>query len=246
MEKILRDRIATVPVGTNELSEDWVLSPAAPGPLAAFQVDYQAVTLLETPLIVRREMHLFTSSETLRLVLGLCLSGPSAARDYLIRLSTFQREPKVDEIQALDLQPGAVGFCWSWEKDGSSAHAAFSRHNLVASLAGRLSTVRSTARALDDSVRGLKTSPPTPGGTGTSSQRLGTVAPGARLELPVKDTPGTQLFFIGSGGAVNRDPAQTGRYYYRAGLKPGLQKLEAFQVGRGLLPERTSFEIEIG
>ncbi len=245
MEKILRVRIAPVPVSTEEVSEDLVLSPGAPGPLAGFQVDYEAVTLIETPLTVRRQMHLFDSSETLRLVLALCLSGPTAAREYLIRISGFQREPSPDAIQELDLRPGAAGFCWSWDADGSSAYAAFARHNLVASLEGRLSTVRAIARAIDDSVRGVKTIPTMQAGPGTNPQRLGPVAPGARLDLPTTDIPNTQLFFVGSGGAVNRDPAQAGRYYYRAGLQRGLQKLEAFRVGRGLLPVRTPIEIKI-
>lgn len=246
MEKILRERFAREPGSAELLAEDFVLEVGRAGPLATFRTDHEEVALLERPLMVRRELQLFSEAETLRAVLYLCLEGPAVARDWLFAVSSaFQREPQAEAIQPLDLGPGAVGFCWAWTEDGSAAYAAFARYNVVLTLDGRLATARATALALDRMVRELKTAPAGIASAQIETRAVGRVAATGRLDLPLTDEPGTHLFFLATGGAVNREPTAPGRYYFRGGLKPGTHTVDALRVGRGLLPHRTRLTVEI-
>jgi len=246
MEEILRKRFAREPKG-ELLAEDFIFEVGREGPLAGFRIDHADVALIERPLAVRRESHLASEAEVLRVVLYLCLEGAAIAHDWLFAVgSAFQREPEPEAIQSLDLGPGTVGFSWAWSADGSAAFAAFVRHNVVVTLDGHLDTIRATVFSLDRALRGLKTTPiggrPTP----PEARTVGRIAAGGRLDLPFTDEPGMNLFFVATGGAVNRDPALPGRYYFRAGLERGTHTVESLRVGRGLLPQRTRLTVEIG
>ena len=246
LNQILRELVTSDAGSSNVLAQDFVLEVGHTGPLASLSIDSEQVSVLENPLAVRRELQLFTESEALRVVLGLCLEGPGAAREWLQNEgSAFQREPKAEDIQKLKLDQGATGFYWSWLADGSLAFAAFARHNFMATLNGRLATIHAVAAAIDHDVCALKTIPVSEIAQ-IEARSVEHIAAGGRFDLPVSDAPESQLFFIATGGAVNRDPAASGHYYYRAGQHQGRHTIDILRVGRGLLPERTRVSIQIG
>jgi hypothetical protein len=72
------------------------------------------------------------------------------------------------------------------------------------------------------------------------------VEAGSRLALgaPVS-LPDDSLFFLATGGSINRDPDRTEERYFRAGLEKGTFQITAFYVGRGLVPVVEKLDVEV-
>ncbi len=230
------------------MTSDFVFAPGELPSLREFRVEHEEVDLLESPLAVNRRVFLSHGSDTLRIEFALCLGGFDAAVGLLFqRAAAFQREPLEQAIVDIARTSGVgdVGLAWSWgERDGE---AGFVRHNVMVFLHGRHETLLRQAREVDAALSRQTT-------TASHSLRAETlfesgaalaVAAGDRVDLGEPLSRDAKHFFLATGGSVNRDPGDPSRHYYRAGLKPGDHVIDAYRVGRGLLPAQQTIRVTI-
>jgi hypothetical protein len=197
---------------------------------------------------VSRRVFLSHGSDTLRIEFALCLGGFEAAVGLLFqRAAAFEREPLEQGIVDIARASGVgdVGLAWSWgERDGE---AGFVRHNVMVFLHGRHETLLQQARELDAALSRQSTA-------ASRTQQAEAVfdgrdalavAAGGRAELGATLSRDAKHFFVATGGAVNRDPADPSSHYYRAGLTPGHYVIDAYRVGRGLLPVQQTIRVTI-
>jgi hypothetical protein len=236
---------------TVSLTADFRFVPAEHASLREHKVVHEEVDVLEKPLAVDRVLLLSQGSDSLQLELALCLDGPAAAAELLFnRLEAFQREPQSDAVRDLAALAPGVGepaVAWSWGQEDRNGVAGFVRHNVMALLQGRFDTLPAQAREIDAA---LARTPAGAGGTGAVEQASFEpatlrVPSGGRLELGLPLRQGERHFFIASGGAVNRDPQDSQRHYFRAGLAKGPARITVLRVGSGLLPSRQILHITI-
>ena len=237
----------------SSLTGDFRFVPAEYMSLREYRIEHEEVFVLEKPLAVDRLYFLTFDSESLQIEFALCLEGTAAATELLFRRAeSFQREPDVEAVRDLALADGIgdVGMAWSWDKVGRHGVAGFVRYNVLVFLQGRYETLLQQARELDVALTS------TPAGAGLSQtaepsfafaapETALRVAPGGRVDLGVPLWSGEHHFFIASGGAVNRDPKEPTRYYFRAGLGKGPQLVTTLRVGAGLLPAHQTIRITI-
>jgi hypothetical protein len=230
------------------MSSDFVFSTADQASLREFRVEHEEVDLLESPLAVDRRLFLSHGSDTLRIEFALCLQGFGAAVDLLFqRTASFERDPPEQAVVDIARRAGVgdVGLAWSWgERNGE---AGFVRHNVMVFLHGRHETLLQQAREIDEALLRERTasSRSAPVDSLFDSGDSLSVVPGGRVDLGEPSSPDARHFFIASGGSVNRDAAKPSLHYYRAGLVPGEHLIEAYRVGRGLLPAQQAIRVTI-
>ncbi|HEX3140354.1 MAG TPA: hypothetical protein VHQ87_09875, partial [Rhizobacter sp.] len=238
------------PTGTQpkpRMAGDFVFSPADYPSMRGHQIEHEELDLLEFPLAVERRVFLSQGSDTLRLEFALCLQGFGAAVDLLFhRAAAFQREPLEHAVVDLARTEGVgdVGFAWAWgDRDGE---AGFVRHNVMVFLHGRHETLLQQAREIDAAlVRQATTAQAAPEEKLFAVGDRLAVSPGDRVDLGVPSAPEARHFFMATGGSVNLDPIEPARHYYRAGLRPGNYLIEAYRVGRGLLPAQQTLRVTV-
>lgn len=230
------------------MTGDFVFSPSDFPSLREFRIEHEEVDLLESALAVERRVFLSHGSDTLRIEFALCLQGFGAAVGLLFqRAAAFQREPPEQAVVDLARTHGVgdVGIAWPWgERHGE---AAFVRHNVMVFLHGRHDTLLQQARELDAALSRQTTASshsPLAEALFAGAEALA-VAAGGRIDLGVPSLREAKHFFMATGGSVNIDPSDTTRYYYRAGLKPGVHVIEAYRVGRGLHPAHQTIRVTI-
>jgi hypothetical protein len=234
-------------------ADDFEFRPGDHASMHEFRIEHEEVSLLEKPLAVERRYFMSHGSDTLRIEFALCLEGFAAALELLFqRAGAFQREPADNAVVDLsrDYSIGDAGLAWAWGADERDGVAGFVRRNVLVFMQGRHSLLIDHASALDAALSRLGSTPSYDDGRAVffdvaGGERALTVAPGGRIDLGVPVPSGAQYFFTASGGSVNRDPAEPGRFYFRAGLDKGNHRVSAFLVGRGLLPARQTIPITI-
>lgn len=230
------------------MASDFVFSPGEHPSLQEFRVEHVEVDLLESPLAVSRRVFLSHGSDTLRVEFTLCLGGFEAAVGLLFqRAAAFEREPLEQALVDIARTGGVgdVGLAWSWgERDGE---AGFVRHNVMVFLHGRHETLLQQARELDAALSRQSTaaSRSQPAEALFDGPDTLAVATGGRVELGAPLSGDAKHFFVATGGAVNLDPADPTRPYYRAGLTPGDHVIDAYRVGSGLLPAQQTIRVTI-
>jgi hypothetical protein len=234
----------------SSISGDFRFDPAEIPALREYRIVQEDVDVLESPLGVDRLYDLASGRRQLRLELALSINGPAAALDLLFRrLAAFQRDPEENDVRDLAKLDGIgeVGVAWPWQGPDALGVVGFLRHNVVVMLQGLFEPAVQQARDLDAAIARASTGDK-PSMREEPSFELGervTTNPGGRLDLGLPVKGDERLFFITSGGSVNRDPNQPSRYYFRAGLTRGLQTVTVLRVGAGLVPARQTIRITI-
>jgi hypothetical protein len=234
------------------LADDFRFLPSGYPSLRDFRIDHERVDMLEMPLAVDIQYVLSRGTDGLQLEFALCIAGFAAAVDLLfLRAGAFQREPAdealVDLPQANSI--GDVGVAWRWGRDEADGVSGFVRHNVVVFMQGGYDALLQHAGALDAELERRATTtaysdsdaPLLDGNRGEAIK----LAPGGRIDLGLPVSPEARHFFVASGGAVNRDPTEPARFYYRAGLEKGTYLIRVFRVGHGLLPARQTIPVAI-
>jgi len=250
----LRDRFGTdYKMARPFLVEDYVFSPVEYPSLRDYRVEHEELNLLATPLAVDRYYFLSHGPDSLKLELTLCLSGSDAA-DHLLfeRAGAFEREPELEMVVDLARaeKVGDVGVAWQWGRDERDGVAGFVRHNVLVFIQGRYETLLEHSRAIDADLARHKTGPDAGDRAETlfeldGKESMLSVAPAGRIDLGVPTSPESPHFFLASGGSINRDPMDPGRYYYRAGIEKGTERVTMYRIGRGLIPDYQTIRISI-
>lgn len=237
------------------MARDFILDPGKLPSLESYEVEAESVRLLESPLAVQRHVDLRNKEDphkTIELDMVLCLSGHSDAVERMFwAIENFQREVSEDLISVHE-GLGDFGVAWAWEANEVPNMVAFVINNMVVTLyahfgdamvpAGiELSSMlpKETIDAYPDAEpRVFKAVRDTGGGAIE-------VDAGARLEIGEPPSDGETLFFLATGGAVNRDANAPEVRYYRAGLEKGHYEITVIRVGSGVVPAIERLEIEI-
>jgi hypothetical protein len=248
----LRERFGPKePDSRRVLGQDFEFSPSNYPSLKDFAVERNELELGEKPLAVTREYVIAYGMEGVQLELSLCLAGPAAAYELLFhRATSFQREPTpervVDVARKLDIGDAGVG--WQWDDREPDGVLGFVRFNVLAFMRGRFDRLQAFARELDADLSKRETRTEyadSPKLLFESAGRDGhATTAGARLDLGTSSN-GSTTFFVATGGSVNRDAAEPGLFYYRAGLAKGNYTIVAYRVGKGLLPDRQTMTVRI-
>jgi hypothetical protein len=234
----------------SSLAGDFRFQPSEIPALRDYRILQEEVDVLESPLAVDRLYDLASGRRQLKLELALSINGSVAAVDLLFRrLAAFQRDPEEKDVRDLAKLDGVgeVGVAWPWEGPDALGVVGFVRHNVVVMLQGLFEPVVQQARDLDAAISRTPTGDK-PSMTEEPSFALGeraSATPGGRLDLGLPMKSDERLFFITSGGSVNRDPNQPSLYYFRAGLTRGTQTVTVLRVGAGLVPARQTIRITI-
>ena len=234
---------------------DSVLDPKMLPLLEAYEVEAESVRLLESPLAVQRRVDLRSRDDrhkAIQLDTVLCLLSHSDAVERLFwAIESFQRDIPENSIAAHE-GLGDFGVAWAWEEDEAPNMVAFVRNNLVvtlyahhaeAMLPAAIELISMLPEETIDAYpeaepRVLKATRDRGGGAIE-------VEAGARLEIGEPPADGETLFFLSTGGSVNRDARAPEARYYRAGLEKGRYEITAIRVGAGLVPAIERLEIEI-
>ena len=250
----LRERFGPrEPVTRRLLAQDFEFSPDKYPSLREFKLERDELGMSEKPLAVNRSYVLARGPEGLQLDLSLCLDGPDAAFELLfLRAGAFQRVPDSDRLVDVSaaLQAGDAGVAWRWNERTSDGVLAFVRYNILVFMKGRFELLESFARELDADLSRLETRAEYGDSAAPVIEPVGTegtlAAPaGTRFDLGKPPRPEAQHFFTASGGSVNRDASEPGRFYFRAGLQKGNFSIVAYRVGKGLLPDRQTIPVRI-
>jgi hypothetical protein len=243
------------------IAEDFVFDPGAFTATRDLAAVHEEVFLEETPLAVLRQIHLEHGARPHTAVTLRCALCWNGFRDALTLLERFPRSfqraipPNAVVNTAERYGIGDAGVAWAWSGTGEPDVLAFVRNNVYASFTGHdaAEIVRLAARELDEAVTRLRTSGPyadAPTGALDEVRRrvpeVARVASGGRLDLGAVPTdPNTRVFFLSTGGSVNRSPERAEQWYYRAGATKGRHEIVAFRVGRGILPVRERLVVEV-
>ena len=243
------------------LGADYVFKPSLPA-AQAFKNVYERVLLEETPLAVRREIHLQHQEKphtNAKLTLALAWEGFAGAITLLERfVNGFQRAVPAEAVSSTVTRNeiGDFGVAWAWEKASQGPDVlAFVRFNVLVAITGHdteTGFITGLAEQIDRELRSLPTVPSYGDQAEGLLSRAMTQAPrvpaGGRLELgefATETKEGVTLFFLTSSGSVNRDPESPQKWYYRAGVERGAQEITLYRVGKGILPLRERLRVEV-
>lgn len=239
------------------LASDFAFEPSGLSTLGAYGAVAQTVDLIESPLAILRHVdlsHRDKAHRTIEVDLVLCIEGrPDALERLAWAVESFQREIPEEAITRVDgLKDFGVG--WAWDRGKPDHMVAFVRNNLVVTLfSHEPEDMGPVARELDAALPQptVDSYSPSAGrvlervrkGAGGGEVR---VQAGSRLELGEPAiAPEDSVFFLATGGSINRDPSRVKERYFRAGLEKGKFRITAFHVGRGLVPVVETLDVEI-
>lgn len=241
------------------LGEDFVFRPDDYAALSSAEILYQDISFDNHPDTISRKLLVSCDSTNppLQLAIRLCLEGKEGAASRLLNhCGLYQRAVPADDVEVISESRGIghLGLAWSWDGGDQWDIAAFVRHNLLVILDGGAAGVSlmDLAAGIDERVQELsitKNHSTVQDGvlaslrTDKSVPHLETMS---RMDIPVPANQDEHWFFRSDRGSVSRDPADSNRFYYRAGLEPGPATIELFRVAAdGVLPQRERLSIEI-
>jgi hypothetical protein len=209
---------------------DFVVESSSLSRLPGYEAAEQTVELLESPLAVRRHLDLRQENahRAIAVDLVLCLEGRSDAVERLFwAVESFQRDLPDESVARLD-GVRDFGLAWGWDPGTPRHMVALVRNNLVVTLfAHELLDMESVAAELDSTLpqETVDAYRPSSAGILTRAREAAgggeiRVEAGSRLALgaPVS-LPDDTLFFLATGGSINRDPDRTEERFFRAGLE---------------------------
>lgn len=243
------------------LASDYIFMPRFP--LAEpFKPVYDRVSFQETPLAVVREIHLQHSDQphtSAKVTLALCWNGFADAMILLERfVNGFQRAVPAGAARQHS-EIGDFSVLWSWDeppKFKAEDVVAMVRFNVFMAATGHDTEpgfLIALAAQADRELRALPTTQSyadQPEGwlsRAARAEEVPRVPAGGRLDLGefAAEKEGVSLFFLTSGGSVNRDPQAPQKWYYRAGVDRGPQEITLYRVGLGILPLRERLKVEV-
>jgi hypothetical protein len=262
MAKIL-DRLGFDRISTEDrpyIAEDFVFQASDYVSGRELRSVHEDVALEETPLAFCRQVHLQHEAQShtaVKLRFALCWNGFRDALSLLANYSqSFQRAiPEAAVANAAEKHgTGDFGLAWAWSGEGEPDILAFVKNNVFISVEGHdaAAIVRPLARELAEAIGKLHTGGPygdeRSGLLTEVRRRFGDVPslpPGGRLELGVLPQDGWTFFFLTTSGSINRSSENKDSWYYRAGAQKGRQEVIMFRIGRGIVPIRERFTVEV-
>ena len=226
--------------------------------LVDFSIKHHETFLLKNPLACVKEFFLSHAKQSgnINLSFSLCWNGFQDAVSLLFGfVESFQRNIRLENIKNTTEtdQIGDFGLTWVWSGEKQRTVLAFVRNNVLITIKGRQISdlIVPLAREIDNQLKVLNVTLKYNDSTGILSEvkkkkgEVPVVNAGKRIDIGKSPKKDRQLFFLVSGGSMNRDYENPDLWYYRAGMDKGSYSITLFKETSGILPIRESMTVEI-